>query len=164
MTLYRDLIQTRVIGALAGAKALSGVVHSGLKGRLREIVIRDLLRPLLPVDIGLGTGVVIAADNRQSNEQDIVLFDRRILPPILLEVDGVFPVESVLFSIEVKSVLNATELRKSHGNAVAIDQFPYLSGTHDIGDNPQPQDCIHLIPAVFAFDSDLDGSGKAEIE
>jgi hypothetical protein len=33
--------------------------HPGVKGHLREIIIRDLLRPLLPADVGLGTGVVV---------------------------------------------------------------------------------------------------------
>jgi hypothetical protein len=165
MMLYRDLIRTRVIGMIGGVKALSGVVHAGLKGQLREILIRDLMRPLLPVDVGLGTGVIITTDNRQSSQQDIVLFDKRILPPILLErISGIFPIESVLFTIEVKSVLNATELKTSHDNAATLDQFPYHSGTYDDIDNSQPQKCIHLIPALFAFDSDLDGRGKTEIE
>jgi len=101
MAIYKDLVQSRAAAVIGAANALSQLGHSGLKGKMREIVIRDLLRPLLPIDVGLGTGIIITADNRQSSEQDVVLFDRRILPPILLEQsNGVFPIESVLFSIE----------------------------------------------------------------
>lgn len=85
MTLYRKLILTRVEGAISTAKAIFGVNQSGLKGLLREIAILDLMRPLLPFDVRLGTGVIFTADNRQSNEQGIVSFDRRILAPIILE-------------------------------------------------------------------------------
>lgn len=165
MTVYRELVQSRTAAAIGAAKSLSQIGHSGLKGRMREIVIRDLLRPLLPIDVGLGTGIIITVDHRQSSEQDVVLFDRRILPPILLEQsNGVFPIESFLFSIEVKSVLTSTELRASHQKALELDQFPYHSGTYDANDVPQPQTCIHLIPAVFAFDSDLTGGTITEID
>lgn len=162
---YRDLVLTQVVAAVAGAQAVKDISHPGVKGRLREIFIRDLLRPLLPADIGLGTGIVVSIDNRQSTEQDVLLFDRRILPPILWEqTTGVFPVESVLFSIEVKSVLTATELMSAHDKAVILDQFPYHTGTYSAAGQPQPQQCVHLIPAIFAFDSDLRSGHKTEIQ
>jgi len=82
---YRDLILARAQAAIGAAKAATGVGHSGLKGQLREIVIRDLLRPLFPSDIGLGTGEIITADNQRSRQQDIVVFDKSIVPPVLLE-------------------------------------------------------------------------------
>jgi hypothetical protein len=54
------------------------------------------------------------------------------------QATGVFPIESVLFSIEVKSVLTATELANAHKNAVRLDQFSYLTGTYDDADQPRP--------------------------
>ena len=39
---YRDLILARVQAAIGAAKSVTGVKHKGLKGQLREIVIRDL--------------------------------------------------------------------------------------------------------------------------
>jgi hypothetical protein len=165
MGLYRELVLSRVVAAIGAAKAVGGIGHPGVKGHLREIVIRELLRPLLPLDVGLGTGVVVSVDDRHSSEQDVVMFDRRILPPIVLEqATGVFPIESVLFCVEVKSVLTASELRSAHDNAVALEQFSYHTGTFGCADIPQPQEGIRLINAVFALDSDLTGSGKTEVQ
>ena len=83
-TVYRDLILARVQAAVGAAKAVTNITHKGLKGQLREIVIRDLFSPLLPSDVGIGTGEIISANNRQSGQQDVVIFDKSILPPILL--------------------------------------------------------------------------------
>src|SRR3989304_5727458 len=94
---YRDLVLARIKGVIEHAKATTTVQHQGLKGTLREILIRDLFRPLLPTDIGVGTGEIISAGGKKSRQQDVVIFDRRILPPILFEdFTGIFPVESVL--------------------------------------------------------------------
>jgi len=112
-TAYRDLALVRINAAVAAAQAAAKMSHQGLKGQLREIFVRELLRPLLPVYIGLGTGQIITARNKYSPQQDVVVYDTRLLPPFLADPSiGLFPIESVLYSIEVKSKLNATELRK----------------------------------------------------
>src|SRR5207253_8409063 len=49
---YRNLTLVRAQATVAAARAFSGVDHRGLEGHLREIVMRDLLRPLLPPNIG----------------------------------------------------------------------------------------------------------------
>ena len=117
-TVYREIIRARAEAAIGAARAVTGIGHTGLKGQLREIVIRDLLRPLFPSDIGLGTGVIITAANQQSQEQDVVVFDKSIVPPILLEgATGLFPIESVIYGIEIKSKLTATELKSSIDSA-----------------------------------------------
>jgi hypothetical protein len=59
-TVYRDLILSRVEAAVKAAKAVSNITHEGLKGQLREIVIRDLFYPLLPSDVVVGTGEIIS--------------------------------------------------------------------------------------------------------
>ena len=130
--IYRDLILARIHAGIAAAEAVQNMKHKGLKGQLREIVIRDILRPLLPSDIGVGTGEIISYDNKQSREQDIVIFDKRILPPILAEqVHGIFPIESVLYTIEVKSILTANEIKKSHRSASEVPRRVKHEGCKD---------------------------------
>jgi len=161
---YRNLILARAVAAIGAAQAISGVRHRGLKGQLREIVIRDLFRPLLPADIGVGTGEIISSDNQPSAEQDVVLFDRRIVPPILLEeTKGIFPTESVLFTIEIKSRLTTSELKKAHYNARKLQTMPYLSGEIDEMGKPVPGPVRGLVSTLLAFDSDLAFGKTSEI-
>lgn len=164
-TVYRDLILARAQAAIGAAEAVTGIGHSGLKGQLREIVIRDLLRPLFPANIGLGTGEIITADNQHSQQQDVVVFDKSIVPPILLEgTTGVFPIESVLFAMEIKTVLTAAELKSSIENANQLRSLRYLPGEYDSDDKLMQSTTKAIIPIVLAFHSDLSESGKTELD
>lgn len=165
--IYRSLILARVQAAIGAARAVTGIGHGGLKGQMREIVIRDLLRPLLPANIGLGTGQILTSSNQCSRQQDVVLFDKSIVPPILLEeTTGVFPIESVLFTIEVKTELTATELRSSIESAAELRTLHYLPGKYDYDGNPRaPEPTVQaIIPAILAFGSDLTEGGKTELD
>jgi len=162
---YRDLILARTEAAIAAANEVGSVKHRGLKGQLREIVVRDLFRPLFPADIGTGTGEIISSDDRHSGEQDIVIFDKRIVPPVLFERSiGLFPIESVLFAIEVKSRLTSSGLRQAHESAVELRSFTYLPGSYDGADQPQSMTLNQMGSALLAFDTDLSVRGKTEIE
>lgn len=164
-TVYRALTLARVAAAVGAAKAVSNIKHEGLKGQLREIVIRDLFYPLLPSDVGVGYGEIISSDNRQSREQDVVIFDKRILPPILLErVKGIFPIESVLYAIEVKSRMTANEIKTSDKSATELMGFMYQSGDYDESGKVSEHIVEKVISCVLAFDTDLTLEGKSEIE
>ena len=163
---YRQIVLSRIRAAVDAAKAVEGVTHTGLKGQLREVVIRDLFRPLFPDDIGLGTGEIITSTNQHSQQQDVIIYDKRILPPILLEHNtGVFPLEAALYAIEVKSTLNAHELKTSHKSAKMLQEFDYLPARYyDVHNNIISKPMAHLISAIIAFDSDLSPDGKTEVE
>lgn len=164
-TTYRNLILSRIHATVGAANALANISHQCLKGQLREIVIRDLLRPFLPSDIGLATGKIITVDGRQSRQQDIILFDKSILPPILLEeYTGLFPIESALYTIEIKSMMTANETRKSDISATEIQSFDYLSGEYDDHDKAKPHTFFKVISTVFAFDTDLSYEKKNDLE
>jgi hypothetical protein len=162
---YRDFYLARIQAAIGAAKASTGISHRGMKGEIREILVKDLLRPLLPSDLGVGTGQIISALGETSSQQDIVLYDRRILPPLIFEERmGLFPIESVLFAIEIKSTLTAAELDKSNKAAEALLKFQLQSGRFDTADQPMAHPLRRPVYAVFAFDSDLVPSGKTELE
>jgi len=116
--------------------------------------------------LGIGTGQIATAKNELSPQQDVVIFDRRILPPVLFEeTTGIFPVESVLATVEVKTKLTATELRSAYDNAKTIHGYSYLSGERS-KESGQPvfHDVKKAISSVFALDSDLAIGGKTELE
>jgi hypothetical protein len=153
---YLELARASVASAVGRAHACSGINHTGLKGTLREIVVGDLLRPLLPADVGIGTGNIVSSEGQTSAQHDIIIYDRSILPPMLFAGGaGLFPVESVAYAIEVKSILTASELQSAHDAAVELGTFRYTSGARDHNDEPLPHPYIGVISAIFAFRTDL---------
>lgn len=52
------------------AKAVQEIPHRGMLGEVREILVRELFRPLLPSDIGIGTGQLIDSENNVSPQTD----------------------------------------------------------------------------------------------
>ena len=158
-TAYQDLLSSNASAAVSAGRALAGVNHNSLRGQLREVLVRDFLRPLLPPTLGIGRGEIVTGYDQHSNEQDIIVFDRALVPSLQLDgTAGLFPLESSLYTIEVKSVLNATELNLAHNSA---------RNTEALQHHPAPQGAgppEHVIPCLFAFDTDLTLGGKTEIQ
>jgi hypothetical protein len=164
---YKAMFLSRVVAAIGAAKAAAEITHPGVKGRIREILVGDLFRPLLPTDVGVGTGHIITFDGSISTEQDVVIYDRRILPPVLFGEGGLglFPIECVLATVEVKTTLTATELKSSHESAAAIHRFKYLAGEREANtDRIVHHDIRNAIATVLALNTDLSGTGKSEID
>lgn len=89
-----------------------GIKHDGEKGAFREFFIAQLVRPLLPLHYGVGSGVVVDSDGQQSRQSDLIIYGRRVLPPVLLAGDrGIFPIDSVLAAVEVKSILKKSRYK-----------------------------------------------------
>lgn len=164
--LYRSFVVARIDYALNAARAAAPLQNAGVKGSVREILIADLFKPLVPSDIGVATGVIISAfDQKQSPQQDIIVFDMRVLPPILFERGhAIVPIESVIATIEVKSVLNAQELRSAHNNAKLLSELDMHSGVKDNNGNWVDSPVSSPLPIVFALESDLKGLPDAEIK
>lgn len=102
--------------------------HKGLKGRFRELLIDNLLSPWLPPDVRCGTGMIIDNENRQrdSTQDDIIIYDNSLCPPVLVSdaaPEGVFLYNSVLARLEVKSLLNRGELEKFVSSSIEISKF-----------------------------------------
>jgi hypothetical protein len=153
-SLYQDIIRARVQSAIEMARVVKAMPHRRTRGEIREILVRELFRPFLPSDIGVGTGQVIDHTGKVSRQTDIILFDRSLAPPIMLnESLGLFPIESCLYVIEIKSVLNLDELRESHKNALALEALSYTN---------QRGQYAWTRYLLFAFASDLVDSEKAK--
>jgi hypothetical protein len=108
---------------------------------------------------------VLFDDNKYSPQQDVVVYDTRLLPPFLADPSvGLFPVESVLYAIEIKSELNTPELKKAHKNASVLKSLTYQTGHYDEGGNPKEGVTHRLATAVFAFRTNLTGKTTTELE
>ncbi|MGA3403549.1 MAG: DUF6602 domain-containing protein [Acetobacteraceae bacterium] len=161
---YQDLIVNRATQMVGAAKALKNINHSGLKGQLRELVARELLIPLLPPGYIVGQGEVVSSYGDTSNQIDAVIAHRGILPAMLIDqVSGIFPLEAVLMTIEVKSTLDAGELRTSDASAAKIARFPHAPPVGSTAFPPGHR-IEHVVPYLLAFGTDLTPGGKSELE
>ncbi len=67
-----NIFRARTIAQIEAALVeydLSGELgHQGVKGLLREIVVRNLLAPILPPLVEIGTGIIVDAHGKQSSQ------------------------------------------------------------------------------------------------
>jgi len=158
-TLYKEMVITNIKKALSESKAAGSYDNQVLKGRAREIFVSNLLRPFISPTIDICTGIVIDSANNHSKQIDVILFDKRIIPPFLLkEGEGIIPYESVLATVEVKSNLDRKEVAKSVQNARSIKTLePFFAEINTSGVSKNSPACY-----IFSFSSDL--KEKSEYE
>lgn len=105
-TLIQSYASAQIAGVLGKINASAKIGHRLTKGELRELFLSDLLRPFLTYEFGLGSGIIVNQDGKESRQTDIIVYDKSIIPPFIKESHiGVYPAESVIATIEVKSNL-----------------------------------------------------------
>ncbi|MGX7885602.1 DUF6602 domain-containing protein [Enterobacter hormaechei] len=164
---YQALLRGKIAAAIEQARSASTITHKGVKGTVLEILLSKLFRPLLPADIGIGTGQIIDAyGNPASPQIDIVIYNKAILPPILIDENvGIFPIESVLYTIEVKTKLNARELKAAHASAKFVNtSFTYLQDHLNDKSDISYEALSNPRSVIFALNSDLKVNGLSEAE
>jgi hypothetical protein len=147
----RSSYELRIQAALAGARHAAAINHPGLQGEVREILVRELLRPLLPPTFALGTGKIVDHLGNESDQIDVVIYDRAVMPPLLFSqtaVLGLFPVEACVYAIEVKSTATAATWAQASRNATSLLRLARLIP-------PGGQIYPPVLPMFFAFDSNL---------
>lgn len=152
-TLYRSMVEAAVNTALAAGRHAAELEHKGLRGRAREIFVSDLLSPFLYPSMELCTGVMIDSYGRQSDQTDVIVFDKCIVPPIRYNpAEGTIPCEAVLFAIEIKSVATSGEIRSSIEWARSVKELRFSPSLF----RGLVINQINSVPcALFAFDTDL---------
>ncbi|MEM1287085.1 MAG: DUF6602 domain-containing protein [Pseudomonadota bacterium] len=168
-TAMEDYLFNRLKGDAAAAieksKAQEKVQHPGLRGRFREIVVSDLLRPWLPPFCGCGTGTIIdgrADDGRHSSQDDIIIYDTSLIPPILAGTgseEGVFLYNGVLVRIEVKSTIRLADYRSFARSSVALASMKLANSSEHYQWN-----VTGALNLIFAFSSDLQSDSNKEFE
>lgn len=108
-----DILDIKIQSALNTSSAISNIAHPVVKGSLRENFIAEILKSLLPHHFGVGSGIVIDKWDRSSPQADIIIYDKRQIPPIIdSETNGVYPIDSVHRVIEIKSNLIKTDVNQ----------------------------------------------------
>lgn len=117
------------------------IVHNGVKGGLNKIELSSIIKEVIPQKYKIAKGVIENSIGEQSNETNFFIYDDEILPPYIKNELAFIPVEAVKYNFEVKSALNATELKTT------IDKFEKFRSIG--GRSPT---------VLFSFSSDMQGS------
>jgi hypothetical protein len=131
---------------------LIGDQHQPTKGSYREVLLRKLLRRVLPDRFRVSTGFIHRFEQVPSRQIDILIWDAQNHSALLEEGElAIITPEAVDAIIEVKSILNAREFRDAlkllHPNW--LEQWNYPSASSSTSRRPQHP----KIPfrAVFAY-------------
>jgi hypothetical protein len=155
---YRDTLMLKIKHAISESAVISdNIKHKYLAGKHKEIVVSQLIKPILPYQYNVGTGKVCDSNTFISNETDIIIYSNRLIQPLIFEFNlGLFPIESVLTCIEVKTKLNATEYKS------IFKKFKYFNdnarySTGFFGENDENIETKIFKPTfeIFAFDTNI---------
>jgi Domain of unknown function (DUF6602) len=87
------------------------VRHSGEQGRENEVALQRLLERLVPARFGVGSGLIIDRHDNYSKQTDLVVYDLADEPSVLAQTTQlIYPIESVLAAIEVKTTLRDADI------------------------------------------------------
>lgn len=117
---FRDWMRAQEEALHKQARIAGLLGHSSSIGTAREFLVKRFLEAVLPPSVHIGSGIIIDANDNQSKQIDIILFDSRFP---LMEVDpgiGLYPVEGVIATIEVKTRLNKKELGIALDNCKSV--------------------------------------------
>ena len=134
----------------------SHLSHRTVKGQAREVFIKEFLRDHLSEKVGIGSGEVIDAQSMggdERNQHDIIIFKREY-PRLHFAKDvETLLAESVIATIEVKSLLNKAELAAAaeaamHVKALSVSHCSVMT----MGPSP---------PAILSYVVAYAGAKKA---
>ncbi len=105
---------------------------SGEVGTLIEEMFRSYLAEILPEKIGVSHGFVMDSDGGESQQMDIILYDKMSTPRIFTSTAAnVFPVEATYACGEIKTRFNTKELEDSLKKCLSyknLHRKAYFSG------------------------------------
>jgi hypothetical protein len=143
-------------------KETSPIGHSGNKGEEREFNVSEFIGNLLPMRYRCVAGEVVDLLGQRSPSLDALIYDRDKNFPFYSGKREVISAESLLASIEVKSVLNMTEFEQSFKSAEKLKSLkPNKQPLGTAADKGSPFRYFHCL---FALSTDLSGENWAEKE
>ena len=158
---YRKRYIKLIGDAVSHIHSASTIDHPETKERLRETIVENLLKPILPEQFKFGNGKIVDNRENESRDMDLLIYSKTFLPPLIYgEKDDIFPIESCFYAIEIKSKANKKEMEDSYQKAKSIfnllipDLFKVRIGKIN----------FPIVPGLFCFDTDLDYDDKNDLD
>jgi hypothetical protein len=124
-TNLHDILEGVAAQMIADFSSSRAVEHRASKGTVREETVRAFLANYLPRTTTVtGSGELMAADGGRSGQCDVMVLDASTPPLWEREHYRIAPIECCYATIEVKSRLDSSELRKSWDAAVRLKSLP----------------------------------------
>ncbi len=101
-----------------------------LRGRAREVLLNRFLEPLLPDNIGLGSGVITSVEGKNSGQIDIIIYDKpaySVFKPFTYYMPREarpFPSEVVYDVIEVENKLTPKTFKECISKIEKVKKMP----------------------------------------
>lgn len=136
--------------------------HSVSKGTELERVLIEFLKKKLPKRFGVVSGFILDKVDNVSTQQDVIIYDALNTPVYSYDANNcVIPNDNVAIVIEVKTELNAENLRESFAKA---ENTKGLVKTLDDQKIPRPESCYYDTQSfIFAYSSSISLQRIAEI-
>jgi hypothetical protein len=154
-----NLISKENIKNIINLSRLSSLInHSGIKGKIREEgILIEILKNFLPFGVELITNQIITDnEGNQSQEVDGVVYTKSVLSPLIISTHSLFiPIESVIYTFEIKSLVTNKEVKDSIKKAKSINNLKYTEDYPlDVGDSM----------GFFAYSSNLKSDSDEEFK
>lgn len=110
---YRKSISRELISIKDRVRHFIDDHHWGEDGRYKEIILMEILKNVLPHNIGVSTGFVMGGPDQISSQIDIIIHDNDY--PVLFKIAdfAVIAKESVFGIIEVKSKIKTSNIQET---------------------------------------------------
>lgn len=102
--------------------------HNLEDGKYREYLMKRVLEKIIPSKYEITNGFVIDSDNNQSDEMDVIIYDKSYVPPFFDETYTIVPIEAVIAVIQIKTTLTNKQLELAVDNLNSIDKLNAKTG------------------------------------
>ena len=141
--------------------------HSLTKGEEREVPLIDFFTQNLPKTYSIVKGEIVDLNGESSPQLDVMIYDSSRNIPFYSGNNCILPAESLLSSIEVKSMLTQEDIRKILINAKKLKTLKPFGQKVDISMQRRDVDdkvTCRYFHTVFAYDTDLSAKGWSKNE
>lgn len=110
-------------GLVEQVRSMGDLEHKLTQGELKELDVSDVLKRFLTSQFSVGCGIVVNQEGRQSRQTDIVIYDNRIIPPIVEKQGrGIYPVESVIATASIRTTLDGAGVKEAEEAAKYLSE------------------------------------------
>lgn len=97
--------------------------HSTLIGTAREFIIQNILKRCLPPVIHYGSGKIFDSNGNYSKQIDLVIFDSRFPCLEINNGAGLYPIEGVIATVEIKSTITKGAIKDALNNQSSVQDL-----------------------------------------